>query len=125
MLYILCLAVLFFSKQSFLLTKSVSLCSGVYLILMAALELLLLFAIYLAASISATLSDVSCFMPVVICSDNGKSRIQRLKTVPSDSLKWRAGLSATNWADELHSKQISTAVILTGANGVLGQSFLK
>lgn len=88
-------------------------------------QILLSVVFYLVTSILLTSAYVSSFIPEARNTDSGESGIQRCNGLSQGSLRRRSVSSALNWANKVHSNVISTAVIVTGANGVLGQSFLK
>jgi hypothetical protein len=108
-----------------LLTEQISQCSRVFFILMVVRQILLSFAFYLLTSISLTSAYVSCFMPEVRNADSRESGRKRFKVLSPAIVQGRSRSSSLKWADKVHSNPISTAVIVTGANGVLGQSIMK
>lgn len=97
----------------------------VFLILMVLRQILSLFVFYLLTPISPTSAYVSCFIPEVRNADSRQSGRKRFNALSRVILQERSRSSALKWADKVYSNPISTAVIVTGANGVLGQSFMK
>lgn len=122
----LCYAALRFPlNKTSLLTDQTSQCRRVFFILMVVQQILLSFVFYLLTSISLTSAYVTCFIPEVRNADSGLLGRKRFNVLSPAILQGRSRSSALKWADKVHSNSISTAVIVTGANGVLGQSFLK